>query len=987
MRNTLLLLMFFFVNAAFADDWVYDFEDGKIPQRHIKHDLNLNGLQWVMYGVRISGDYSDYADGSKSARIYGAKMSMKSMPYFQLKENKPGGIGVVSFNYRANELHQTTQVAWIVQVSEDNGASWQTRGVPFTPTMTVDKYTVNINAKEAMIRIVRADYETFDYGAATSFASAFNIDNLSITDAKTVNPDEPVIQTEEVEIAFPDTYRGESSKKTLSLQYKNLTAPIKVTFTQDGNAFSSETDSVVLTDKDGNCSIDLVFTPTAATDYTAIVNFVSGETGTQVSLTGKGVRKPGVYNYSGGTGTAEDPYLISNTSDLEDLTYAVDKEQISYSDKHFRMTNDIDMADVKDFTPIGTNFGSSGTNLRAFSGTFDGNDHTIQNLRMVYSDKNHIGVALFGVAQNAEIKNLKIDNSYFEADAVVSAMVAVPMGSTIKNCHVLSNVEVNATKQAYAGGLIAGCMEKASTISECSSAAVVKCNNMAAGGIVGCSAVSGVVIEKSVNWGNISTNYDYAGGIIGYAEAGFTVNDCANMGNINSAGTVASGIVGLVSPNNAGPYNVSNSYNTGKIVSSDMSGVSPIIGKSTDDLAQVNVKNCYYNIDKFTETSTDNSTAMAEEEMKTLAFAGKLNDDRENGTWVWSANTNEGFPMPYGEGESPQPQKEHSVLVSDNITVPVHAYYRMYVKTFVKELADWMASGKKIAVSYISDNEEVVMPNGNVFNTLKTGTANVTMRMSKPKAGTLDTFDKDNIIDEVSFKVTVQDEVQTPIPTLDYTWGVTREDFIEQQTKEFNYELFTEEYWKLYPNVSEEDKKPFEIFYLNNFEFPIMMGSFHSTENTLYALTVVASSWERVQVPKVSPVCKWLLNNGFEYLGTHPQTGQWHLYNKSNQTEATCGMIFLQNASYFYFTLNYNPVSNIMLQDTMPAPEINVVCNGNSMKVTGEKHAGATVTLYSDNGQIISKDVMRQEGVSFSVKSGQLYLLKIDGCMAVKVLP
>ena len=70
-----------------------------------------------------------------------------------------------------------------------------------------------------------------------------------------------------------------------------------------------------------------------------------------------------------GSGTADDPYLISSTADWQALALQVAAGE-SFSGKTFRMTTDIDAN--------GTSVGILvGTKDRHFSGTFDGNGHTL----------------------------------------------------------------------------------------------------------------------------------------------------------------------------------------------------------------------------------------------------------------------------------------------------------------------------------------------------------------------------------------------------------------------------------------------------------------------------------------------------------------------------------------------------------------------------------------------------------------------------------
>ncbi|MHC4439608.1 MAG: GLUG motif-containing protein [Planctomycetota bacterium] len=109
--------------------------------------------------------------------------------------------------------------------------------------------------------------------------------------------------------------------------------------------------------------------------------------------------------YGGGSGTAEDPYLISSAEQMN----AVGAEPNDW-DKHFRLVADIDLG----------GFGGSSFNLiGTFKGVFDGNGHTISNL--TYAVTGNEGSADDGIIQfyglfrriydpNAVIKDLSLVN-------------------------------------------------------------------------------------------------------------------------------------------------------------------------------------------------------------------------------------------------------------------------------------------------------------------------------------------------------------------------------------------------------------------------------------------------------------------------------------------------------------------------------------------------------------------------------------------------
>lgn len=88
--------------------------------------------------------------------------------------------------------------------------------------------------------------------------------------------------------------------------------------------------------------------------------------------------------FSGGTGTADDPYLISSKDDWDALHNQV-KDGNLYTGKFFKMTADIGTVT----TPIGkTGDGNASGNY--FEGTFDGNGH-ILTVDFAFSRTDNIG--------------------------------------------------------------------------------------------------------------------------------------------------------------------------------------------------------------------------------------------------------------------------------------------------------------------------------------------------------------------------------------------------------------------------------------------------------------------------------------------------------------------------------------------------------------------------------------------------------------------
>ncbi len=107
------------------------------------------------------------------------------------------------------------------------------------------------------------------------------------------------------------------------------------------------------------------------------------------------------------------------------------------------------------FAPIG-----SYRDEQAFKGTFDGNGYTIKNLNQntwaldngyYYSD---LGLGLFGMVEDAHIKNLTIDGANLSGESAICGIVAgCSYGDTIFENITVSNSK-GADYQYYSGGIV-----------------------------------------------------------------------------------------------------------------------------------------------------------------------------------------------------------------------------------------------------------------------------------------------------------------------------------------------------------------------------------------------------------------------------------------------------------------------------------------------------------------------------------------------------
>ena len=204
------------------------------------------------------------------------------------------------------------------------------------------------------------------------------------------------------------------------------------------------------------------------------------------------------------------------------------------------LLNDIDMKDMDTWLPIGSN-------ATPFTGTFDGQGHSILNIT-VKTNKSHSG--LFGKTSNATIKNFHLSGTITVADGTGEhGMVGSASNSTITDVHSALNITTSKINNAtdHIGG-IAGSLGASSSISRCSYAGTITdAGTNTIGGIVGYADQSNNTISYSINYGKVSTkgNETFAGGILGYVNyAGIKVSHCANVGNVTGNKTCTGQIIG-----------------------------------------------------------------------------------------------------------------------------------------------------------------------------------------------------------------------------------------------------------------------------------------------------------------------------------------------------------------------------------------------------------------------------------------------------------
>ena len=264
--------------------------------------------------------------------------------------------------------------------------------------------------------------------------------------------------------------------------------------------------------------------------------------------------------FSGGDGSEDNPYLISSADDFMAIAtlanaaaeaggngYNADAKRTFFGSAgvHYKQTGNIDFENAT-LTPIGNvssagnaNNASSPTG-NAFSGTFDGGNHTVKNFSANVTVADNGVYGLFGYVQNATIKNLSVEADLTlkaAATADAGVLAGTVAGSTIENVTVNATLTVPGAdvdnKRFTVGGIagfVFGTPDAPSLIKDCTVTATA-------------------TVESGKNTKNGATCVHY-GGIVGFSttasgvtEIACTLDHCVNNGTITAKSGRSAGIV------------------------------------------------------------------------------------------------------------------------------------------------------------------------------------------------------------------------------------------------------------------------------------------------------------------------------------------------------------------------------------------------------------------------------------------------------------
>lgn len=206
--------------------------------------------------------------------------------------------------------------------------------------------------------------------------------------------------------------------------------------------------------------------------------------------------------------------------------------QDDFAGKTIKLASDINLNNIN-WTPIGSfeydRDAQKYANYVVFRGNFDGQGHTINNLKI--NAPTTEGVALFACAEAGTIQNLTMNNVNIVGGSHAGAILgrggsAYGKKNTITNCHVTGDINI-VVDWAYAGAIVG----KANTLS-----------------------ISGCTVTPNGDGVITATNRNAVGSVLGWIEQPSTIANCkatnmkltgwANIGSISgflSQGTTMEG--------------------------------------------------------------------------------------------------------------------------------------------------------------------------------------------------------------------------------------------------------------------------------------------------------------------------------------------------------------------------------------------------------------------------------------------------------------
>lgn len=357
-------------------------------------------------------------------------------------------------------------------------------------------------------------------------------------------------------------------------------------------------------------------------------------------------------SFSGGSGTADDPWKISNGSELAYLASVVNSNGSATHNQYYILTADIDLGG-QEWIGIGNRHDGA----KAFKGYFDGNGKVITGFEI--KKERDYTPGLFGMLDaGAVVKNLTV-HGRIRAGSKGSGhdyggllCVSVNGGSAVENCTVYADVQITRERESknFSFGGITGNLAPGGKIKDCTALGNIQLQVTASApnnqrqytaGIA--ARIEAAQITNCTNYADISQIFTgsatiaYSSGIVAVGDAAegatVSISNCVNYGDIfvetNGGHGRTGGIIG--NARSKAVYNIENCFNAGKMLSgkgTQSGNMGELVG--WNEAKQLSLKNCYvsgHNLAGNKGTTLSDSGCVTDITLKTLTGASvRLND-------------------------------------------------------------------------------------------------------------------------------------------------------------------------------------------------------------------------------------------------------------------------------------------------------------------------------------------------------------------------
>jgi len=263
-----------------------------------------------------------------------------------------------------------------------------------------------------------------------------------------------------------------------------------------------------------------------------------------------------VPSYAADTSTGADPsavpatastqkFLISTPTQWQELAQKINDPATydAYASLYYQITQDIDFNNE----PVM----SIGTKDYPFTGTLDGQNHTLRGINMVDYRKDDVAQAPISVADGALVKDLTLENLSLSANSKVSAgLIGTANNTTVENV-ALKQVNFYFHHEDISGGLI-GILTGNSVVRNCAVDIQQVGSLDVMGGLIGKTegntTVDGCWVRLDNFYQSNSSVETCAGGIVGQTAGALQIKDCnvSNISYIQLQAKHAGGILGNV---------------------------------------------------------------------------------------------------------------------------------------------------------------------------------------------------------------------------------------------------------------------------------------------------------------------------------------------------------------------------------------------------------------------------------------------------------